>query len=75
MKTLSQIYSEANKLYMKLELGLFFDSYHDMMLELLEQISYLEDDIDGDMELALDYLGKLKAIAKAQQILLKANIK
>jgi hypothetical protein len=75
MKTLSQIYSEANKLYTNLELGLFFDSYHDMMLELLEQISYLEDDIDGDMELALDYLGKLKAIAKAQQILLKANLK
>lgn len=69
------MHSEANKLYTNLELGSFFDTYHDTMMSLVEQIGYLEEDIDGDMELALDYLGKLKAIAKAQQILLKANLK
>lgn len=74
MKTLSQIHLEARKLYSNLEIGSFFDAYHDMMMDLVEQISYLEENIEGDMELALEYLDKCKAIAKAQKLLLTAKI-
>jgi hypothetical protein len=74
MKALSQIHLEAKKLYSNLEIGSFFNTYHDMMIDLVEKISYLEEDIEGDMELALEYLDKCKAIAKAQQLLLTAKI-
>lgn len=83
MKTLSQIEMEAYKLYKNLELGSFFDTYHDMMLDLVEQIGYLipqqdvfaEHDNEKDLKLGLEYLEQVKAIHKAQQVLLKANIK
>jgi hypothetical protein len=75
MKTLSQIKMEAYKLYKGLELGWFFDTYHDTMLDLVEQIGYLEDDDDLDLKLGAEYLEQCRAIAKAQQILLKANLK
>lgn len=75
MKTLSQINMEAYKLYKGLELGRFFDTYHDTMLDLVEQIGYLEDDDELDLKLGAEYLEQCRAIAKAQQILLKANLK
>jgi len=75
MKTLSQMHSEAKKLYMTLELGWFFDTYHDTMMDLVDQISYLEDDEELDLKLGAEYLEQCRAIAKAQQILLKANLK
>jgi hypothetical protein len=75
MKTLSQIQIEAYKLYKSLEVGRFFDAYHDMMLDLVEQIGYLEHDNDGDLKLGLEYLEQCKAIHKAQQVLIKAKIK
>ncbi len=75
MQTMSQINLEAYNAYKSLKSGRFFEMYHDTMLELLEQISYLEDDVEGDMKLALEYLEQCKAIAKAQQILIKANLK
>ena len=75
MKTLSQIQMEAYKLYKGLELGRFFDAYHDMMLDLVEQIGYLEHDIEGDVKIGLEYLEQLKAIHKAQQVLIKAKLK
>jgi hypothetical protein len=75
MKTLSQIQTEAYKLYKNLELGRFFDAYHDMTLDLVEQIGYLEHDLDGDLELGLEYLEQIKAIVKAQQVLMQARVK
>jgi hypothetical protein len=75
MKTISQIQLESYKLYKSLETGRFFDSYHDLMLDLLEQTSYLEQDVDGDVELGLEILEQCKAIVKAQQVLIKAKIK
>ena len=75
MKTLSQIQLEAYKLYNSLELGSFFDTYHDMALDLVEQIGYLEHDNEGDLKLGLEYLKQVKAIHKAQQVLIKAKLK
>ncbi len=74
MKTLSQIQMEAYKLYKSLQVGRFFDTYHDTMLDLMEQIGYLEHDLEGDFEKGLGYLGQMKAIHKAQQLLIKAKI-
>lgn len=73
MKTLSQIEREVNKLYSQLEIGLFFDTYHDKMLYLLEEFEFLEDD-EQDYKIAEEILEKCKAIIKAQDILLKANV-
>lgn len=75
MKTISQIQTESYKLYESLETGRFFDSYHDLMLDLVEQIEYLEQDVDGDVELGLEILEQCKAIVKAQQVLIKSKIK
>ena len=75
MKTISQIQTESYKLYEGLEIGRFFDSYHDLMLDLVEQIGYLEQDVDGDVELGIELLEQCKAIVKAQQVLIKAKIK
>jgi hypothetical protein len=73
MKTLSQIEREVNKLYSQLEIGLFFDTYHDKMLYLLEEFEFLEDD-EQDYKIAEEILEKCKAIIKAQDILLKAKV-
>jgi len=73
MKTLSQIEREVNKLYSQLEIGLFFDTYHDKMLYLLEEFNFLEDD-EQDYKIAEEILEKCKAIIKAQDILLKAKV-
>ena len=75
MKTIQQINLEAYRLYKNLQMGSFFDTYHDTALDLVEQIGYLEDDNASDFNLGLEYLKQLKAIHKAQQVLLKANIK
>jgi len=72
MKTLTQIKNEASKLYMQLELGTFFDTYHDLMYDLVNQFDYLEDD---DYEMATEVLAKCEAIIKAQKLLLNVNIK
>lgn len=75
MKTLRQIENEACKLYMKLELGNFFDTYHDLMFDLVQQFDYLEEDDEDDYKIAEETLEKCKAIIKAQKTLLNANIK
>lgn len=72
---LQQIHAEAMQLYKNLELGLFFDSYHDTMLDLVFQIGYLEEDDKLDLKLGYEYLEQCRAIANAQQILLNANLK
>jgi hypothetical protein len=74
MRTLTSIEIEATKLYNQLELGNFFDTYHDMMYELLNEFNYLEDDIEGDYKIAEKTLAKFKAIIKAQTILNNVNI-
>jgi hypothetical protein len=63
---------EATKLYKQLELGNFFDTYHDLMFDLVQQFDYLEED---DYEIAEETLEKCKAIIKAQKLLLNVNIK
>jgi hypothetical protein len=75
MKTLRQMESEASKLYSQLEIGSFFDTYHDLMYDLVYQFDYLEDDCDYDYKIATELLEKCRAIIKAQQILLKVKIK
>jgi hypothetical protein len=66
---------KATKLYRQLELGTFFDTYHDLMLSLLDEFDYLEDDDENDYKIALENLEKCEAIIKAQSILNKAKIK
>ena len=66
MKTLNQITNEANKLYMELELGNFFNTYHDYMYGLIEELEDLDDD---ELDYANEILNKCKAIIKAQRIL------
>jgi hypothetical protein len=73
MKTLTIIEIEAGKLYMQLELGLFFDTYHDMMRYMIEEFDYLEEDDEDDYKRAEEILENCKAIIKAQKLLL--NIK
>lgn len=73
MKTLTRIEIEAGKLYMQLELGLFFDTYHDMMRYMVEEFDYLEEDDEDDYKRAEEILENCKAIIKAQKLLL--NIK
>lgn len=75
MKTLTGIEIEATKLYNQLEVGSFFDTYHDLMYELLKEFDYLEEDMEGDYLIAKETLEKFKAIIKAQKILLNVNIK
>ena len=74
MKTLTQIEIEAPKLYRKLELGEFFDLYHDMMSYMVEEFDYLEEDDEDDYKRAEEILEKCDAIIKAQKILNNANI-
>jgi hypothetical protein len=74
MKTLTEIQIEAHKLYMQLELGPFFNTYHDWMYDLLQEIDYLEEDDEEDYKTAEDILTKCKALIKAQKILLTANL-
>jgi hypothetical protein len=70
MKTLTRIEIEAGKLYMQLELGLFFDTYHDMMRYMVEEFDYLEEDDEDDYKRAEEILANCKAIIKAQKLLL-----
>ena len=51
---------------MSLELGAFFNTYHDYMYEMNDSLYYLEDD---EIEEAKEILKKCKAIIKAQEIL------
>ena len=64
---MNKIRREVSDLYMRLELGAFFDTYHDLMYEMTEEIDYLEDD---EIEDAKEILKKCRAIIKAQSILL-----
>lgn len=72
MESINQIRNEANKLYKELNLGNFFDMYHDYMYNLLEELDYIDDD---ELDYANEILTKCKAIVKAQSILNNANIK
>jgi len=64
---MNKIRREVSELYMRLELGAFFDTYHDYMYEMNEEVHYLEDD---EIEDAKEILKKCKALIKAQSILL-----
>tara|TARA_R110000868_G_scaffold241327_1_gene495896 strand:+ start:582 stop:788 length:207 start_codon:yes stop_codon:yes gene_type:complete len=64
---MNKIINEAHKLYLSLEIGLFFDTYHDIMVELVDELECLEDD---EIEDAKKILAKCRAIIKAQKILL-----
>jgi hypothetical protein len=66
---------EATKLYKQLELGNFFDTYHDLMYELLKEFDYLEEDMEGDYLIAKETLEKFRAIIRAQKLLLNINIR
>lgn len=72
MKSMNQIKNEVNKLYKQLNLGNFFDMYHDYMYGLLGELDCLDDD---ELDYANEILIKCKAIIKAQSILNNANIK
>ena len=63
---MNKIRREVNNLYMSLELGAFFNTYHDYMYEMNDSLYYLEDD---EIEEAKEILKKCKAIIKAQEIL------
>jgi len=64
---MNKIRREVSELYMRLELGAFFDTYHDIMYEMTEEIDYLEDD---EIDEAKEILKKCKALIEAQSILL-----
>ena len=64
---MNRIRKQVNDLYMRLELGAFFDTYHDYMYEMNDSLYYLEDD---EIEDAKEILKKCRAIIKAQSILL-----
>ncbi len=74
MKTLRQMESEASKLYRQLELGHFFNTYHDTMYDLVNQFDYLEDECDIDYKEATELLAQCRAIIEAQKILLKVKL-
>jgi hypothetical protein len=74
MKKISQLQNEAFKFYNQLERGNFFDTYHDTMFYLIEQISYLENNNDDDYKIGIELLAQCKAIIKAQKILINNNI-
>jgi HEPN domain-containing protein len=69
---MNEIRKEVSELYMRLELGAFFNTYHDIMYEMTEEIDYLEDD---EIEDAKEILKKCKAIIKAQSILIDSGLK
>jgi len=75
MKTITRMEIEASKLYMQLELGNFFDTYHDLMFDLVQQFDYLEEDDEDDYKIAEETLEKCRAIIRAQKLLLNVNIK
>jgi hypothetical protein len=64
---MNRIRKQVNDLYMRLEMGAFFNTYHDYMFEMNEEVHYLEDD---DIDEAKEILKKCKALIKAQSILL-----
>ena len=64
---MNKIRREVSELYMRLELGAFFDTYHDYMYEMNDSLYYLEDD---EIDEAKEILKKCKALIKAQSILL-----
>jgi len=74
MRTITSIEIEARKLYKQLELGIFFDTYHDKMFYLIEEFDYLEDDDEDDYKRAVEILEKCRAIIKAQNLLIKAKV-
>lgn len=64
---MDKIIKEVNDLYMRLELGAFFDTYHDYMYDMKSELNYMEDD---EIEDAKEILKKCKALIEAQSILL-----
>lgn len=64
---MNKIRKQVNDLYMRLELGALFNTYHDYMYEMNDSLYYLEDD---DIDEAKEILKKCRAIIKAQSILL-----
>jgi hypothetical protein len=71
---ITPIEMKAFKLYNKLEIGEFFNTYHDLMYGLIQEFDYLEDDNEDDYRIALENLEKCRAIIRAQNILMKAEV-
>jgi hypothetical protein len=69
MESLIQMEIKATKLYKQLELGLFFDTYHDIMFDLVSQFDYLEIDDEEDYKIGAETLAKCEAIIEAQKLL------
>ena len=74
MKSIEAMQNEVVKLYQSMELGNFFNTYHDLLLSLLEDFDYLEND-EIDLKIGKENLEKAKAIIKAQKTLNKVKIK
>jgi len=68
---MNKIRKQVNNLYMRLEMGEFFNTYHDYMYEMNDSLYYLEDD---EIDEAKEILKKCKAIIKAQAILKASGI-
>jgi hypothetical protein len=68
---MNRIRKQVNDLYMRLEMGKFFNTYHDYMYEMNDSLYYLEDD---EIDEAKEILKKCKAIIKAQEILKASGI-
>ena len=64
---MNKIRKQVNNLYMRLEMGEFFNTYHDYMYEMNDSLYYLEDD---EIDEAKEILKKCKALIEAQSILL-----
>jgi len=64
---MNKIRREVSELYMRLELGAFFDTYHDYMYDMKSELNYMEDD---EIDEAKEILKKCKALIEAQSILL-----
>jgi len=64
---MNKIRREVSELYMRLEMGAFFNTYHDYMYDMKSELNYMEDD---EIEDAKEILKKCRAIIKAQSILL-----
>lgn len=74
MQKIETIQNKVVRLYQSLELGNFFNTYHDEFISLIGDFNHLENE-EIDLEIGRRNLQKAKAIIKAQKTLNKVNIK
>jgi len=74
MRSLKQIQKAASQFYFDLKFGPFFNTYHDLLLSIVDEINMLEEE-DDEIEYATKLLLQCAAIIDAQKILLEQNIK